>query len=155
PNNVKRVIRALEILKARGSLPAEAIRVPRYHAAMVGLDLPRDELYRRIDDRVDAMINAGLEEEAAALSDRWGTGCTALQAIGYKEWMPDAQKLIPREDAIETIKRESRRYAKRQLTWFRNREKSIRWFRWDQYGHSGELMTAVIQYVKEELKWKI
>ena len=98
---------------------------------MIGLDFAdRSRLYDRIDRRVDAMMEAGLLEEARRVLSQEGSK-TALQAIGYKELAPYLAGEIPLEQAVENIKRETRRYAKRQLTWFR-REEQIHWLYLDE-----------------------
>ena len=98
---------------------------PPYRVCMIGLDFAdRSRLYDRIDRRVDAMMEAGLLEEARRVLSQEGSK-TALQAIGYKELAPYLAGEIPLEQAVENIKRETRRYAKRQLTWFRGKNRSI------------------------------
>ena len=87
--------------------------------------MPRDILYERIDRRVDIMIEQGLEQEARAVSHL--RHLNSLQTVGYREMFDYFDGLISRDEAIELIKRNSRRYAKRQLTWFR-RDEQIEWF---------------------------
>ena len=131
PNDEKRVIRALEIFETTGETATErdrraAARPPRYQAVKIGLDWPdRAALYARIDLRVDLMMQAGLLEEAARVR-AMQPGHTALQAIGYKELFRYFDGLCSLEEAKEDIARESRRYAKRQLTWLR-RDPEIHW----------------------------
>ena len=91
----------------------------------IGIDLPREELYRRIDCRVDQMLADGLEAEARALYPH--RELNALQTVGYRELFDYFDGKIPYDEAVRLIKRNSRRYAKRQLTWFR-RDPEIRWF---------------------------
>nr|MCU0410337.1 tRNA (adenosine(37)-N6)-dimethylallyltransferase MiaA [Bacteroidales bacterium] len=90
-----------------------------------GLTRNRDELYARIDSRVDGMIEAGLEKEAASLMQH--RGLNALNTVGYREMFSLFDGEITRERAIELIKRNSRRYARKQITWW-NRDTEIRWF---------------------------
>ena len=126
PNNVKRVIRALEIYIASGEKKSELDKRSKelespYDARVVYLNyLNRDILYRRIDSRVDSMIKEGLVEETRALmSERaFELNRTASQAIGYKELFGFIEGRESLESAIETLKRATRRYAKRQITWF-------------------------------------
>ena len=131
PNNVKRVIRALEIYHVTGKPKSvwdmESHNVPaRYDAIIFGLDYAdRAKLYERIDQRVDQMVEAGLEEEVRHLSLQ--PESTAAQAIGYKEFLAAARGECSREEAIAQIKTASRNYAKRQLTWFRRNHK-VHWF---------------------------
>ncbi len=130
PNDVKRVIRALEVYKLTGRTMAqvqrESRRRRRYNALFIGLDfLSREILYRRINDRVAAMLEKGLEDEARAIV-KLDLSKTARAAIGYSEMFDLICGKIDRESAIQTICRRTRNYAKRQLTWFRkNRE--IHW----------------------------
>ena len=126
PNNVKRVIRALEIYMASGEKKSELDRRSKeiespYDATVIYLNyLNRDILYKRIDSRVDSMIKEGLVEETRALmSERaFELNRTASQAIGYKELFGFIEGRESLESAIETLKRATRRYAKRQITWF-------------------------------------
>ena len=126
PNNVKRVIRALEIYIASGEKKSELDKRSKelespYDARVIYLNhLNRDILYRRIDSRVDSMIKEGLVEETRALmSERaFELNRTASQAIGYKELFGFIEGRESLESAIETLKRSTRRYAKRQITWF-------------------------------------
>lgn len=125
PNNVRRVARALEIYKLTGIPKSEWDQKTktgqcRYRARVVLLDRPREELYRRIDSRVDQMLARGLLEETEAL-DRRGVfqkNATAAQAIGYKEILPYLHGECDLQTAVETLKNATRHYAKRQLTWF-------------------------------------
>ena len=131
PNDEKRVIRALEIWEATGETPTQrdrraAAKPLRYDALKLAPEwTDRAELYARIDRRVDLMLENGLPEEAARIRTMH-PGHTASQAIGYKELFRCFDGLCTMEEAREDIARESRRYAKRQLTWFR-RDPSIRW----------------------------
>ncbi len=127
PHNVKRVIRALEYCKLTGeqfSSQAERARQIEspYRSLMLCLSFQdREKLYARIDSRVDHMLEEGLLEEAEAFYQRCaeaGAPPTAVQAIGYKELFPYFRGECPLQDAVEDLKRESRRYAKRQITWF-------------------------------------
>lgn len=130
-NNVRRVVRALEMLDEGCSYAAQhegfAERRGVYDATFVGLTMDRDALYRRVDERVDAMLRAGLLEEVRSLLLAGFRGAlTAHQAIGYKELVPVIEGESELGDAVEAIKRASRRYAKRQLTWFRA-DPRVRW----------------------------
>ena len=126
PNNHVRVLRALEHYRATGrrlseqkaaSLPAER----PYRALVLGLDFPqRETLYRRIDARVDQMLQQGLLEEARMVYDKRQSYRTAAQAIGYKEFFPYFAGEAGLDSCTEALKQASRRYAKRQLTWFRH-----------------------------------
>ena len=126
PNNQVRVLRALEHYRATGkklseqkagSLPPER----PYRSLVLGLDFPdRADLYRRIDLRVDKMMDAGILQEAEYVWKNRETFRTAAQAIGYKEFFPYIEGTAPLEACTEKLKQASRNYAKRQLTWFRH-----------------------------------
>lgn len=122
-NNKKRVIRALEIFHATGITKTEWDKRSREEGSVESkvfmLDWPREMLYARIDRRVDIMLEEGLVEEARSLRSTYGK--TAAQAIGYKELDPYFDGLISLDEASENIKRATRNYAKRQLTWFSHR----------------------------------
>ena len=129
----KRLVRAMEVCRLTGKTMTEldeldAAREPRYSAAKIVLDFAsREDLYRRIDARVDEMVRLGLEGEVRALLDsgvrRSGT---AMQAIGYKEMAAAIDGEMSVAAAVEEIKRASRRYAKRQLTWLRRDGEALR-----------------------------
>lgn len=128
-SNPARVIRALEVCLQTGR-PYSALRTGTrrerpFRIIKIGVDLPREILYDRINRRVDAMIADGLEQEARHLYPF--RALNALQTVGYREFFEYFDGRIPYEQAVELIKRNSRRYAKRQLTWFR-RDTQIRWF---------------------------
>ena len=129
----KRILRALEVYEETGrTITAHNLETqkvpPRYDPVWLGLSFAdRAALYRRIDRRVDLMLEHGLLEEIRGLLDRGvPRTATALQAIGYKEFLPVLEGKRTPEEAAEEVKRGSRRYAKRQLTWFRRNEK-IHW----------------------------
>jgi tRNA dimethylallyltransferase len=125
PNNARRVVRALEMLATGG--PTYAHQVARFTerraavpAIFVGLTMERGALYARIDERVDAMVSAGLRDEVARLlASGYRDALTASQAIGYKELVPVLEDGADLEEAIASIRQVTRYYAKRQLTWFR------------------------------------
>ncbi|MBW7651893.1 tRNA (adenosine(37)-N6)-dimethylallyltransferase MiaA [Anoxybacillus sp. ST4] len=131
PNNVRRVIRALEIYHCTGKTMTEWLKEQKrqlvYNTALIGLTMEREKLYERINKRVDQMIAQGLIEEVKRLHEKGVRDCQAIQAIGYKELYSYLDGLITLEEAIEQLKQNSRRYAKRQLTWFRN-QMPVQWF---------------------------
>ncbi|MFV8827238.1 tRNA (adenosine(37)-N6)-dimethylallyltransferase MiaA [Alkalihalobacterium sp. APHAB7] len=131
PNNYRRVIRALEVLKLTGKTLSEyqqsQTQESPYDYVFIGLTMDRDVLYERINDRVDLMIEYGLIEEAKRLYDLGVRECQSVQAIGYKEIYEYIEGRVSKEEAIEILKRNSRRYAKRQYTWFRNKA-DVHWF---------------------------
>lgn len=116
-----------------------------YDAYVIGLRLPRDVLYARIEERVDAMIAAGWVDEVRHLLDRGiPTDCQAMKAIGYQELALYIQGQLPLDDAVARIKTRTRRFAKRQLTWFK-RMPYIHWYEKDQYEDEAALARAVIR----------
>lgn len=126
PNNLGRVIRALELYRQTGLTMAQQRLRSRqnptpYNALLLCLDFhDRQKLYERIDRRVDVMLESGLLDEARTFYEKYcGTEGTARQAIGCKEFIPYFEGACSLQEAVERIKRETRRYAKRQRTWFR------------------------------------
>lgn len=132
PNNTKRVIRAIEYFRQSGETISEHNRRTRqkpsaYDYVYIGLTRDREELYARIDQRVDLMMAQGLEDEVFALYRSGITRrCTSMQALGYKELLYYIGGRCTIAEAVRIIKRDSRRYAKRQLTWF-GRNKEMNW----------------------------
>ncbi|HWQ58099.1 MAG TPA: tRNA (adenosine(37)-N6)-dimethylallyltransferase MiaA [Clostridia bacterium] len=157
PNDVKRVIRALEIIEATGKTLAELgadftrrddESLP-FIPVMASLTMPRDTLYRRIETRVDEMLAAGFVDEVHGLLERGvDPASPAMQGLGYKQIAKYLGGECALEEAIENIRRETRRFAKRQLTWFR-REERIRWFDVAQCGDIGALLDATYDYFME------
>lgn len=156
PNNVKRVIRALEYIQTTGecfSQQAERSQDTESHYSYLMLCLvfrDRQKLYARIDARVDAMLQAGLLEEAEGFwretRQQDAQACTAAQAIGYKELFPYFEGKIALDAAVENIKRESRRYAKRQITWFK-KERQIEFLCPDDYESSELLFREAVRRI--------
>ena len=137
PSDKNRILRALEVYYVTGRTitehDEETQKVPkRYDASVIALSFEdRADLYKRIDTRVDLMAQAGLFDEVhAILKSGVPEKCTAMQAIGYKEAARAIRGEISETEAIELIKRESRRYAKRQLTWLRRKE-NVGWLLWE------------------------
>ncbi len=127
--NPKRVIHAIEVCRMTGvpysSLRTKSVRERPFDMVHIGLDMNRDELYDRINRRVDMMMAEGLEAEARQFYEL--RHLNSLNTVGYKELFSYFAGEISRREAVELIKRNSRRYAKRQLTWFR-RDKNYHWF---------------------------
>lgn len=127
-HNPARVIRALEVCIASGRPYSEQRTATRrsrpFRTVKIGLLWPREELYDRINRRVDIMVCDGLEEEARSVSHL--RHLSSLQTVGYREFFDHFDGKITRQEAIDLVKRNSRRYAKRQMTWFR-RDESIHW----------------------------
>lgn len=137
PHNVKRVIRALEAAELEGRPLAAFEQVKRksdsYSPRLMGVTWDRETLYRRIDARVDAMMEAGLLEEVRGLMAQGFTSDDiAMKGIGYKELLDHFAGAYPLEEAVRLIKRNTRHYAKRQLTWFKRYEDMV-WFNGSSY----------------------
>lgn len=132
-NDTKRLIRALEVYKVTGTTITEFQRrskekEKKYDYIVVGLSMEREKLYERINLRVDLMMKDGLLDEAKAVLDEMNSNdkLTSFQAIGYKEFLPFFDGTSTLDEVGEMIKQESRRYAKRQVTWFK-RTPGLRW----------------------------
>lgn len=143
PNNINRIIRGIEIYRTTGMTMSEhrirSRQVPsRFAPCLIGLNYTdRKLLYQRIDQRVDLMVEQGLLQEAQAVLQQSDLK-TAVQAIGYKELKPYFAGECSLDEALDNLKRQTRRYAKRQLTWFR-KNSQIQWIYPDQMGSEGEL----------------
>lgn len=153
-NNIKRVIRAIEVCmsgKKMSDFSNDLKLNEKYEPIIIVLNRDREHLYKRIDKRVDIMINQGLENEVKHLL---GMGYTkdlvSMQGIGYKEIIKYLDGEYTYDDAIEIIKRDSRRYAKRQLTWFRRYE-NAKWFDLDNYSDEKILLDDVISYIEKKV----
>jgi tRNA dimethylallyltransferase len=146
-NNTRRVVRALEMLDEGASYSSQSVdfseRRSVYDIALVGLTMDRAALYERIDARVDAMFADDLLGEVTRLLDAgYRTGLTAAQAIGYKELVPVVEDGADLQEAVVAIKQATRRYAKRQLTWFRA-DPRIRWLDATGVGSADALESAL------------
>ena len=153
-NNVKRVIRALEFYKKTGQRISDHNEEERqkespYNFAYYVLNMDRSTLYDRIDLRVDKMIEAGLEEEVKQLK---AMGCTrdmvSMQGLGYKEILDYLNGELSLEEAVYILKRDTRHFAKRQLTWFK-REKDVTWVTQENFGFDRE---KILNWMTEDLK---
>lgn len=155
PNNAGRVIRALELYYSTGITMSEQIIRSReqpspYSPLFIGLTCrDRGILYERINLRVDEMVKSGLLDEAKSFLKSHHSG-TSVQAIGYKELAPYFEGTLSLNDALENLKRETRRYAKRQLTWFR-RDERINWFYLEDYKSNEKLCSCIEKFVKSKL----
>lgn len=156
PNNRKRVIRALEFYQETGRKISEhnakeQMRTSPYNFAYFVLNDERSHLYKRIDARVDIMIEDGLEAEVRRLKEM---GCTkdmvAMQGIGYKEMLSYLDGSYSLEEAVYIIKRETRHFAKRQITWFK-RERDVIWLNKNEFDYKNE---AILAYMIKILKEK-
>lgn len=155
PNNVKRVIRAIEILETTGNPINEFSKsyqkTTDYDFIFIGLNRDRDELYQRINRRVDELIKAGLAEEVKELMAR-GLKETdiAMKGIGYKEVISYFNGKYDIDEAIRLIKRNTRRYAKRQITWFK-RDPYIHWINISKFKGENEAFSYMINHIREAM----
>lgn len=150
PNNLKKVVRALETIETEGEGIKDFSqlnrRSERYDPLMIGLDRNREELYDRINRRVDILMDMGLEDEVRSLMKMgFDSSDIAMKGIGYKEIIDALKGEYDMERAVELVKRNTRRYAKRQLTWFRRYE-DMKWF-----NLSYESSEDVIKWIAENL----
>jgi len=165
-SNRRRVLRALEVARSGDRLMSERqqswkeYRSP-YNLIVAGLEMDRPLLYRMIDDRVDRMMSGGLEEEVRTLKENGlAPGTTAGEALGYRQLLDMIDGKITTQDAVKEIKKRTRNYAKRQLTWFR-KDPRVRWFRVEG-GASGPLEAVgealedtarlVLEYMRDKLQ---
>lgn len=157
PNNVKRIIRALEFAQNSGGLKIsehnrrERMREPAFNAVFFVLTMNRQKLYERIDARVDLMMQKGLADEVRRL--RAG-GLTAsdvsMQGIGYRQIFPALEGEYSLDEAVRLIKRDSRHFAKRQLTWFR-REKNVIWIDADSFEDRQKMSDTMEEMIRTRL----
>lgn len=131
PNNHRRVVRALEIYKTTGltmsEIQARQKVTSLYDVIFIGLEMEREILYERINHRVDIMIQNGLIAEVRKVLEKAGADSQSMSGIGYKEFIPYFNGDLSLNECIENLKRNSRRYAKRQYTWFKNKM-DIPWY---------------------------
>ncbi|WP_422003723.1 tRNA (adenosine(37)-N6)-dimethylallyltransferase MiaA [Roseivirga pacifica] len=147
--NPQRLIRALEVIESTGE-PFSSFRRQQaadrpFEVLRIGLEMDREKLYERIDMRMDLMIAAGLFEEAERLYQY--RSLNALQTVGYKEIFGHLDGEYDKEEAVRLLKRNSRRYAKRQLTWFRRNE-SVHWFSPNQVAEIKALISEELELLK-------
>ncbi|MCB0346812.1 MAG: tRNA (adenosine(37)-N6)-dimethylallyltransferase MiaA [Bdellovibrionales bacterium] len=154
PRDSARVVRALEVFLSTGEslaeLQREHVSSPRYDALIAAILPPRDELYKAIDDRVDRMIADGLLDEVESLLQRYPANARAFASIGYSHAAAFINQQIPYEQMLNDMKRDTRRFAKRQLTWWRNQPGKLGWHILEpvDYGHSegdsAEMITDIV-----------
>jgi tRNA dimethylallyltransferase len=144
-SNPQRLSRALEVCISSGipysKLREGKVKSRNFNIIKIGLNTGRDELYKRINSRVDQMINDGLLEEVRSLTEY--RSANALQTVGYKEVFDHFEGKTDLKTAIELIKQNTRRFAKRQLTWFR-RDLEIKWFEPDD-------KDEILKFIKEQI----
>ncbi|SFA75888.1 tRNA dimethylallyltransferase [Lentibacillus halodurans] len=131
PNNHRRLIRALEIYETTGMTMSEYHKEQSdhspYNPIFIGLDMDRDLLYKRINNRVDRMLEQGLLQEVKTLYEQGYENHQAMRGIGYKEFIPYLKGQQTFDETVHLLKRNSRRYAKRQYTWFKNKM-NVKWY---------------------------
>ena len=154
PNDRKRIIRAIEIFYETGkpmSYYNKNFRkeTDQYNLAMIGLTMDRAELYSRINERVDLMIDEGLIHEVKMLMNMgYSKELVSMQGIGYKEFFPYLENKTGLDETTEILKRNSRKYAKRQLTWFR-RDNRIKWIDVKQFDSIDTISEHIIDYASK------
>ena len=144
PNDTVRITRALEVYES-GGVPISEIQKThgfkerQYNAVMIGLTMDRKSLYKKIEGRVDRMVEKGLESEVRKLMDINIESIPIMHGLGYKQFAGYIKGMYSFEDAVTLLKRDTKRYAKRQLTWFR-RDERIKWYTvQDDMSHMGEI----------------
>lgn len=148
-NDRRRIIRRLEIIETGGQAEYNFRQYnDSYDYIMIGLTMPREMLYKRINERVDNMVQQGLLDEAQRVYNTYGN-VNAMHAIGYKELVSYINGECGIEEAAEFIKRNTRRYAKRQMTWFR-RDERIAWFDISNYSCIEDTINDIIIYIKRK-----
>lgn len=155
PNNLKKVIRAIEVYKTTGEgiprFTQSFQKTEDYHWILIGLDRDRELLYDRIDQRVDALLQAGLIEEVNELLTMGLTEDNiSMKGIGYKEIIGCLKGEYDREEAVRLIKRNTRHYAKRQITWFK-RYPEIKWFHLSEIEQPEHTVQGILSYLNEQL----
>ena len=154
-NNVKRVIRALEFYHDTGypisrHNETQKQKESPYRFVYFVLNDDRQKLYHRIDSRIDQMLDQGLLKEVKSLLDDGCTGdMVSMQGLGYKEFIPYFEGKCSLEDAVTILKRDTRHFAKRQLTWFR-REKAVCWLNREEYKTETDLLNAMLSEIKQK-----
>ena len=157
PNDVRRVVRAIEVYETTGrpmsSMDGDMRREGPYRMLVYGLSLPREQMYARINARVDRMMADGLVDEVKALLAQGVEPCReggAMQAIGYKEIVAALRGETDMDTAVSLIKQSSRRYAKRQWTWFRH-DPRVQWFDFTQYADEQALQAALLARIRADM----
>jgi tRNA dimethylallyltransferase len=154
PNNIKRVVRALEVTEITGEKYSENSNFRKYSEKydfiIIGLEMNRKLLYNRINARVDEMIKEGLFDEVKELyQEGYDNTYQSMQAIGYKEVIDYIERKTSKEEAVRLIKRNTRRFAKRQITWFKPDDR-IRWFDISDYRNTyNSTLNKILSYIKE------
>ena len=154
-NNVKRVIRALEFYKKTGMKiskhnEAESQKESPYNFEYFVLNDDRQKLYDRIDRRIDIMLADGLLDEVRSLVDEgYSRDLVSMQGLGYKEMIDYIQERYTLDEAVYTLKRDTRHFAKRQLTWFK-REKQVTWVNKNEFDSEADILSFMIERLREK-----
>lgn len=154
-NNVKRVIRALEFYKKTGMKisehnETESQKESPYNFEYFVLNDDRQKLYDRIDRRIDIMLEAGLLDEVKLLvSEGYSRELVSMQGLGYKEIIDYIQGRCTLDEAVYTLKRDTRHFAKRQITWFK-REKHVTWVDKSEYDSKSEILSFMLDRLREK-----
>ena len=155
PNDEHRLVRALEVLEITGEPLSQRQQdkscTPAYQGILIGLNMEREQLYARIEQRVEQMLSQGLIDEVRSLLEQGiDPAANSMQGIGYRQTVGYLQGQYSLDEAVELIKRDTRRFAKRQITWFK-RNKDICWFDVGHYREEGELLESVSEYIAAKL----
>lgn len=155
PNNLKKVIRAIEVAETTGEGIREFresfVRTQDYDCVLIGLNRDREELYQRIDERVEQLMKAGLVKEIESLLEKGLTeNSISMKGIGYKEIISFLHGEYDLDEAVRLVKRNTRHYAKRQLTWLRRYPDMI-WFNLSEYETEAEALNAIFETISTEL----
>lgn len=154
-NNVKRVIRALEFYKKTGTKiskhnEAESQKKSPYNFEYFVLNDDRQKLYDRIDRRIDIMLEDGLLDEVRSLVDEgYSRDLVSMQGLGYKEMIDYIQERYTLDEAVYTLKRDTRHFAKRQVTWFK-REKQVTWVNKNEFDSEADILSFMIERLREK-----
>lgn len=154
-NNVKRVIRALEFYKKTGTKisehnEAESQKKSPYNFEYFVLNDDRQKLYDRIDRRIDIMLEDGLLDEVKSLVDEgYSRDLVSMQGLGYKEMIDYIQERYTLDEAVYTLKRDTRHFAKRQVTWFK-REKQVTWVNKNEFDSEADILSFMIERLREK-----
>lgn len=155
-NNVKRVIRALEVHDITGEKFSDLnpdIRKgsSKYDCILIGLSMERKMLYQRINQRVDVMVSHGLIGEVKSLLDKgYDKSLVSMQGIGYKEIIDYLEGKMPLDEAVSILKRNTRRFAKRQFTWFL-KDKNVKWFDMDDLDDIDRTVKSILAYISIQI----
>lgn len=154
PNNLKKVIRAIEVCQSTGERVREFsesfVETKDYRCILIGLSRDREELYQRIDERVDILMEAGLVDEVKSLLNLDLTeNNISMKGIGYKEIIAYLNGEYDLEEAVRLVKRNTRHYAKRQMTWLRRYPQMI-WFNLSEYPDDHQALNAIFEVIRKE-----